>query len=170
VASSLKKRRGDGAFGCEVSIFCLIINTDKDIRNLPIGGVVLVLLFLFLKVPGTQNASRTLPFSAKLRHFDPLGCLLFLGAVTCLLLALQWGGQNLPWNSPTVIGLLVGFVLCVCAFGFVQWKAQDKATIPLRILRQRNIWTSAIVLFLTQATLYLVSTPQMCCISQVIDR
>ena len=126
-------------------------------RNLPVGGIVLLLLFPFLKVPVTQNSSRSLTFSAKLRHFDRLGCLLFIGPVTCILLAFQWGGQSLLWNSATIIGLLVGFCVLICAFGYVQWKAQDKTTIPLRVLPQRNIWTSAVVLFFTQATLYLVS-------------
>lgn len=42
-------------------------------------------------------------------------------------------------------------------FGYVEWKVKDKATLPLRVLRKRNIWTSAVVLFFTQATLYLVS-------------
>lgn len=89
---------------------------------------------------------------------DPLGCLVFIGAVCCLLLALQWGGQSKPWSSSTVIGLLVGFVALSGLFGYLQWRRQDRALIPLRVLRQRSIFTGAMVLFFLGASTYLVST------------
>ncbi|KAI9878025.1 MAG: hypothetical protein M1830_002145 [Pleopsidium flavum] len=125
--------------------------------NVPIGAVVLVLLFLFLKIKGTDNENRMLPIKAKLNHMDPLGCLVFIAAVCCILLALQWGGQSKPWNSSTVIGLFVGFGLLSCVFGYIQWKLGERATIPLRILRQRSILTGAGVLFFLGASTYVDS-------------
>jgi hypothetical protein len=125
--------------------------------NLPIGGLVLALLFAFLKVPGTRNANRKLSTSEKLKRLDPFGCLVFLGAVTCLLLALQWGGQTMPWESATVIGLFVGFGGLACVFCYIEWKQQEQATIPLRVLFKRSVWTSAIVLFFLSGVTYLVS-------------
>ncbi|KAF2122170.1 major facilitator superfamily domain-containing protein [Lophiotrema nucula] len=125
--------------------------------NLPIGGVVFAVLLLILRVPGTKNANRMLPLSKKIKHLDPFGCVVFLGAVTCLLLALQWGGQTKPWNSATVIGLLVGFGLLSILFGFIQWKKGEEAAIPFRVLTKRSIWASAGVLFFMGATVQVIS-------------
>ena len=126
------------------------------ISNVPIGAVVLLLLFLFLKIRGTQNKNRSLSTRVKLSHMDPLGCTVFLAAVCCLLLALQWGGQSRPWKSWTIIGLFIGSGLLFCVFGLVQWILGERATIPLRILRYRSILTGAAVLFFLGASTYVV--------------
>lgn len=118
--------------------------------------MVLVLLFLFLKIRGTENENRMLPIMAKLNHTDPLGCLVFIGAVCCFLLALQWGGQFRQWNSSTIIGLLVGSGLLSCVFGYLQWELGERATIPLRVLRQRSILAGSGVLFFLGASTYVV--------------
>lgn len=125
-------------------------------RNLPIGAVVLILLSLFLRIKGTENESRKLPFKRKLASMDPVGCFVFIAAICCLLLALQWGGQSKPWRSSTVIGLLVGFVALGCLFVYLQWRRQDRALIPLRVFRKRSIFTGAMVLFFLGASTYLV--------------
>ena len=78
---------------------------------------------------------------------DVLGTILFLGAVCCLIFALQQGGQTVPWNSPTIIGLFVGFGILFLAFGFVQWTRGENALIPLRVLRQRSILMGNCYLF-----------------------
>ena len=117
--------------------------------NLPIGAVVFVLLFSFLKLKGADEDIRKLPLRKKLQYLDPLGVVLLLGGVTCLLLALQWGGHKYPWKSSQVIGLLFGFATQLLAFGVLQWKLGETATIPLRVLRQRTVLFGAIALFFT---------------------
>jgi len=68
---------------------------------------------------------------------------LFLPAIVCLLLALQWGGSKYEWNSGRIIALLVLFVLLAVGFVAVQiWKGED-ATVPPRIFLNRNIWGCA---------------------------
>ncbi len=132
------------------------MNSDTSLSNVPIGALVLVLLFLFLRVRGTRNRNRNLSTKVKLGHMDPFGCIIFLAAVCCLLLALQWGGQSRPWKSQTIIGLFIGSGLLFCVFGFTQWQLGEKATIPLRILRYRSIVTGAGVLFFLGASTYVV--------------
>lgn len=101
-----------------------------------------------------DNKNRRLSLRQKLDHLDPLGCLFFVGAVCCLLLALQWGGQSKPWKSSPVIGLLVGSFLLICVFAVIQWKRGEKATIPLRVLRRRSILATAGVLFFLGASTF----------------
>lgn len=125
-------------------------------RNLPIGAVVMIFLQIFLRVKGTENEKRNLPLKKKLMRMDTVGCLLSIGAITCLVLALQWGGQSMPWKSSTVIGLFAGSGILVCLFGYLQLKLGDRATIPIRILRKRSILGGAGVLFFLGASTYLV--------------
>lgn len=132
--------------------FCSLL-----LSNLPIGGVVLVGLTIFLTTKGIESEMRKLPLMSKLKNMDPLGCLVFIGAICCLLLALQWGGQTKPWDSPTVLALLIGFVPLTTLFIYMQWRRHDQALIPLRVFLKRSIWTGAMVLFFLGASTYLVS-------------
>lgn len=61
-----------------------------------------------------------MPLSEKFKFLDIPGAIFIISAVSCLLLALQWGGTVVPWRSARIIGLLVGFGLLIIAFGFLQ--------------------------------------------------
>lgn len=115
--------------------------------NVPTGGVAIILLCSFLRLGESQEKNRNLPLRSKFGRMDVLGTILFLGAVCCLIFALQQGGQTVPWNSPTIIGLFVGFGILFLAFGFVQWTRGENALIPLRVLRQRSILMGNCYLF-----------------------
>ncbi|KAI1078845.1 MFS general substrate transporter [Whalleya microplaca] len=117
-------------------------------RNVPAGVCVIIVIFLFVRIQQSSNQSnRDLPLKSKLQHMDILGTILFLGAVCCLLLVLQWGGQTYPWKDSRCIGLFVGFGALTVCFCFWQWKQGERAIIPLRILRKRSICMGALVLF-----------------------
>ena len=126
--------------------------------NLPIGGAsfLLVLLFLRIKAKGSQ---RKTSIQHRLRSLDLPRITLIIAAVCCLLLALHWGGTSFSWSSSRVIGLFVGFALLTIAFGFVQWKRGERATIPLRLLRQRSVFMGAWYLFFLEMSIYIASIP-----------
>ncbi|OJK02334.1 hypothetical protein ASPACDRAFT_50929 [Aspergillus aculeatus ATCC 16872] len=115
--------------------------------NLPVGGAVFVLVALFMKLVGVDPGPRQLPLREKLRGLDGLGVVLLLSSVICLFLALQIGGNQVPWSDSKPIGLFVGFGLLAIAFGFWQWKAGDQATIPLRFFRDRTVIWGSLYLF-----------------------
>lgn len=87
---------------------------------------------------------------------DLFGALILISAICCLLLALQWGGSTLPWKSSTVIGLFLGFGLLISLFVLIEWKLEEKATVPLRFLKQRSLSMSAFFGFLLYASNYIV--------------
>ncbi|MCJ1376700.1 hypothetical protein MMC20_007945 [Loxospora ochrophaea] len=122
--------------------------------NVPIGGVVCFLALVFLRLENTDNPNRRLPFKTKILHMDLLGAITLVAAICCLLLALQWGGTTLPWKSSKIIGLLIGFGILLIIFGALQWKFGEKATIPLRILRQRSILSGCCFTFLLNMSVY----------------
>lgn len=120
--------------------------------------VVLLLIFFLFRVPkSSQNtAFDSLTFVQKLLKLDPLGSLFIIAAVICILLALQWGGQSMAWNSPTVIGLLIAFPLLLMLFAVVQWKQGMDATLPLWLLKQRSMIAAVLFSFFFSMPSYLV--------------
>ena len=123
--------------------------------NLPCGGVTAVLLLIFFSAP-PRNTART-GLAEKLKSIDIPGFLLFAPAVIMLLLALQWGGDEYPWKSATVIGLLCGFVCTMSCFALWQWHKQDDASIPPAVFAQRSVFCGAIVACLAMGGLQLVT-------------
>lgn len=98
---------------------------------------------------------------------DPLGITILLGAVCSLLLVLQKGGTDWHWSSGKVIGLLLTSIILFAVFGVVQWKLGERATIPLRLLKDRTVLTGSLLLALSHASSYVVSLQVL---TMIIDR
>lgn len=106
--------------------------------NLPIGAITILAIVIFFKPPQRKKLD-SLTTKEKLAKFDFIGTGLFLPAVICLLLALQWGGSTYKWKSGHIIGLFCTFGVLIIGFIYVQFTSGDKATLPIRILKQRSI-------------------------------
>lgn len=78
-------------------------------------------------------------FQEKFMQFDIPGTIIFLPAVICLLIGLQWGGTRHPWSNGRIIALLIMACLLTIAFLGIQYWKQDSATVPPRILMQRSM-------------------------------
>ncbi|TDI20169.1 MAG: DHA2 family efflux MFS transporter permease subunit [Acidobacteria bacterium] len=94
--------------------------------NLPVGAMALVVTSSVLKPPLMRRAHR----------IDVEGAVLLVTAVSCLVLALVWGGTEYPWGSMVIIGLgLAGVVLTLA---FVAWESRvPEPTLPLRLFGNR---------------------------------
>ncbi|KAI0887874.1 MFS general substrate transporter [Annulohypoxylon maeteangense] len=107
--------------------------------NLPVGGVSLALLWLFLRVKWDKETK----VLDKLKRIDVAGNTLLVASTVSVLIALTWAGSEYPWSSyhilvPFIIGLagLVGFF---CLEGST-WVLEP--VMPLRLFANR---TSAII-------------------------
>ena len=118
---------------------------------------MLVLVLFFLHIRGDDPSTRQLPLRAKLQRLDFGGIVLLIGAVCCLFIALQQGGTTVPWRSARIIGLFIGFGLISIVFGFLQWKLRERATIPVRFLRQKTVVFGSLFLFFDNMSNYIVS-------------
>lgn len=67
------------------------------------------------------------------------GAALILGAVTCFLLGLQWGGITKSWQDSTVIGTLVGSGLLLIAFVALEIYLGERAALIPRIMRKKTV-------------------------------
>lgn len=109
--------------------------------NLPIGAITIAAILFFLHLP-----KRNIPKMSiwqQLGQMDLPGTSVFIPAVVCLLLALQWGGSKYAWSNGRIIALFIVFGILIIAFVGIQiWKG-EAATVPPRIMKMRNIWTSS---------------------------
>ncbi|TKA73428.1 hypothetical protein B0A49_06837 [Cryomyces minteri] len=107
--------------------------------NLPFGAVTAIFIVFFFTAPKSNAKAVSIGWKARLEQFDIYGTIVFIPAIVCLLLALQWGGSKYAWKSGNIIGLFVAFgVLTVAFVGIQIWK-QENATVPPRVLKQRSV-------------------------------
>ncbi|RAQ56910.1 MFS multidrug transporter [Aspergillus flavus] len=113
--------------------------------NLPFGGLTALAIVFLLEAQ--QPVKQAGGIKCLLSHLDLVGLLFLFPAVICLLLVLSWGGADYPWDDRRIIGLIVGFTALILVFIVVQWWKQDKATVPPRLIKKRDIWGTSIFSF-----------------------
>lgn len=115
--------------------------------NLPVGVPVFGLILLF-RIPDAQPK---LPIRQVLgtavKSLDLPGFMLISPAAVMFLLGLQYGGNQHPWDSSVVIGLLVGAGVTFILFLVWEHRQGDAAMVPFAMLRHRIIWSAAGNLF-----------------------
>ncbi|KAE9398246.1 MFS general substrate transporter [Gymnopus androsaceus JB14] len=129
--------------------------------NLPIGGISVLAVTFLLKASPPLGSDPTKRSTKDLLHqtlgLDYFGAVLVAAAVTCLVLALQWGGNTKPWGDKAVI---ISFVFAaVCTVTFIAWEIYigDKAMVPTQIFKSRSVYAIVIYCFLTRFSLLLFS-------------
>ncbi|WP_063001342.1 MDR family MFS transporter [Nocardia mikamii] len=75
---------------------------------------------------------------------DYAGIALVAIGVSCLILGLEWGGQEYPWGSATIIGLFAAAVVLLAAFVFVETRAAEPM-LPMHLFRS-NVFTVCSIL------------------------
>ncbi|KAF9869772.1 major facilitator superfamily transporter [Colletotrichum karsti] len=126
--------------------------------NLPVGGVAVVALIVLFPQLGQKKST---PIKQQIKQLDPLGSLVFLPGVICLILALQWGGEKYSWSNGRIIALLVLSGVLLIAFVGIQIWQRENATVPPRLFKVRNVWLGTIFAFCLGAVLivFLVALP-----------
>ena len=88
-------------------------------------------MFLDIETPKT-------PLLAGLKAVDWIGTITVVGGTIMFLLGLEYGGVSHPWNSATVICLIL-FGLVVWGLFFLnEWKFATYPTMPLRLFNNRS--------------------------------
>ncbi|KAJ5355441.1 uncharacterized protein N7496_012653 [Penicillium cataractarum] len=111
--------------------------------NLPLGFVCALIVVFFMSSFSGGKTSKV-GLKEQVKQMDIPGTLILLPAIICLLLALQWGGTKYPWDNGRIIALLVLAVVLLSVFVFVEYRSGERATLPFRVLKNRNIWGSSI--------------------------
>ncbi|PLB48605.1 putative efflux pump antibiotic resistance protein [Aspergillus steynii IBT 23096] len=122
--------------------------------NLPIGAVSLVLMALVWH-PSTPKHEPA-PILRHAQRLDPFGTLFFLPCITCLLLALQWGGSTYAWNDGRIIGLVVVFGVLAVGFAVIQVLMPETATIPVRVIKRISVFCAALFTFFASSAMTMI--------------
>lgn len=122
--------------------------------NIPLGLAGLLVIAIYLDVP--HNPNFDLPWKQKIAKLDVFGTVVFVPAMTCFLLALQWGGMEYGWSNSKVIAVFVVFGVLMALFVWSQYRYQTNATLPIRILSNRSILAGAWFAACANATIALI--------------
>ncbi|KAH7024902.1 major facilitator superfamily domain-containing protein [Microdochium trichocladiopsis] len=119
--------------------------------NLPLGGVALISLLIFLRV----KYDRTTAMSERLKRIDYIGTLILVGAVTSVLIGLSYGGTLYAWSDariivPLVLGILGLFVFH--AYETASWVKYP--TLPEQVFRRRTPAAALLLAFLSFMLLF----------------
>lgn len=112
--------------------------------NLCFYPIVGLAILFFLAVPKIHHETTIMK---RLLLIDWLGSLLILASLVCLLMVLQWAGVEYAWSSSRIIGLLVGSIVIAIVFFVEQVYMGERATIPLRLFKQRTVGFGTVVNF-----------------------
>ncbi|KAJ7145232.1 MFS general substrate transporter [Mycena filopes] len=129
--------------------------------NLPLGGVSVagVLLLLEASAPLGSDPNKRGPRDVynQIWHLDFVGATLVAGAVTTLVLALQWGGNTKAWGDKAVITCFV--FAAVLTVAFISWEIYlgETAMVPTSIFKSRSIYALLIFAFLTRFSQLILS-------------
>lgn len=119
--------------------------------NLPIG----IISFIFILTAYKENLSH-----AKLK-IDWVGAATLVGAIICLMFALELGGQEYggkvyEWSSPQILGLFAGFIVLLIVFLFTETKAAEPI-ISFDMFKKR-LFASSNVIALCYGAGFIVAT------------
>jgi hypothetical protein len=94
--------------------------------SLPLSAITFSVIILSFKAPEREEVT-ILTLKDRASQLDLPGTAVFISAIVCLLLALQWGGSKYTWSDGHIIALFVIFGVLIIGFiGIQVWK-QDNA-------------------------------------------
>jgi len=96
--------------------------------NIPLGVLAIVSAIFFLKLPQREYAKPKIDYP---------GMIVLALAATSLVLFTTWGGNTYDWNSPIIIGLIIGTVVFAGLFVWIESRAAEPV-IPLKLFTNRN--------------------------------
>ncbi|PGH03296.1 hypothetical protein GX51_04166 [Blastomyces parvus] len=105
--------------------------------NLPFGGLALATLIIWLKIDTPKT-----PLIAGLRTIDWLGTIVVIGGTLMFLFGLEFGGVTRPWNSATVICLIVFGAMTLGIFVIIERKVAKYPILPMSLFADSsNVFT-----------------------------
>ncbi|NEW07572.1 MFS transporter [Paenibacillus sp. SYP-B3998] len=108
--------------------------------NLPLGLLAFVMIAFFYKESHIHSK----------QPIDWLGAISLVGAIICLMFAMELGGKQYAWDSAQIIGLFAGFALLAALFVFIETRAEEPI-ISFSMFKSRLYATSNIIGMLSGA-------------------
>ncbi|KAK7977948.1 MFS gliotoxin efflux transporter glia [Apiospora saccharicola] len=110
---------------------------------------------LFLRVPKHIKPTPA-TWREIILQLDIPGFAILLASLVCFILALQWGGQSKQWSDGSVIATLVMWIVLLIVFVIVEAFQDERAMVPLRLLKPRSTWANVAWCFVSNSAFYQV--------------
>ncbi|MBS4204164.1 MDR family MFS transporter [Lederbergia citrea] len=114
--------------------------------NIPLGILSFVFVFFYYKESLEHKEQR----------IDWLGAFTLVGAVVCLMFALELGGNQYDWASSVIISLFTGFAVFFILFLYVETKVAEPI-ISFKMFKKRLFATSNAIAFF-YGTTFIIAT------------
>ncbi|KAK7031292.1 hypothetical protein VNI00_013546 [Paramarasmius palmivorus] len=120
-----------------------------------------IVLWFSLRLPRAESHIRSL--RDVITKVDIVGMLLLVASLGFFIVSLNSAGQTIPWNSPTIIGLLCASGVAFIAF----WVAEKYAKMPIAPTRLfvKWEWRNVPIAFVTRTLLFFHIFANVCCLS-----
>ena len=102
--------------------------------NIPLGLIAFIMVAFFYK-ESLEHAEQKI---------DWLGAATLVGAVVCLMFAVELGGKEFAWVSPQSFGLFAGFAVLAIIFIIAERRA-DEPVIDFSMFKERLFATSGLI-------------------------
>lgn len=110
--------------------------------QVPVSMIALILGWFVIKNPRLEyTTDGKSSWQEVWARVDFAGAILLVAALSAQLVALSVGGNELPWSSPWVVGLLVVSTALLAAFFVVEARTTAHPIIPLRMFKRKLSWT-----------------------------
>jgi EmrB/QacA subfamily drug resistance transporter len=113
--------------------------------NLPIGILAIVVLIFTLPAKLSPRAPQV--------RIDWAGAATITLGISALLLAVEWGGDTMPWISPTILGLLIFSGVLLIAFVAIERRAPEPL-MPLDLFKLRPMAICSLISLLIGFALF----------------
>lgn len=110
--------------------------------SVPFDAIAFAIILFLLDIETPKT-----PLVAGLKAIDWLGCLAIVSGTIMFLLGLEYGGVSYPWDSATVVCLIVFGLVTIGLFFLCEWKLAKYPIMPLRIFKYRSNIASLVVCF-----------------------
>ncbi|WP_309081646.1 MDR family MFS transporter [Zhihengliuella sp.] len=97
--------------------------------NVPLGILAIIAAALLIHLPKPEPEGRG--------RIDYFGMALLAAATSAIVLVATWGGGTYAWTDPVILGLIVGAVVAVVLFVWVETRVAEPV-MPLSLFRNRN--------------------------------
>lgn len=105
--------------------------------NLPIGIIAFVMIAFFYKESPVHTRQK----------IDWIGAFTLVGAVVCLMFALELGGKEYAWNSTVILGLFAGFAVLTVVFVIAETRVAEPIISFSMFSRRLYASSNAIAMF-----------------------
>jgi EmrB/QacA subfamily drug resistance transporter len=114
--------------------------------NLPLGVLAFAMIAFFYKESHEHSK----------QPIDWVGAFTLVGAVVCLMFALELGGKKYAWDSSMIIGLFVGFAILTITFLVTETKVKEPI-ISYNLFKNRLYATSILIALFSGAAFIVAS-------------